>query len=288
MAASSRQRAYAGITAQLAGVSIAVDLVPVRNPGVNDRLSTRRLCGKCPTPHTLSQFYRGDCGAEYTDGELNAIGRRAVEADTDSGTTLVELDADELAAAVASSVDDATIQLEVRARDDVEASMLPDGSLYRMRPKKKKGETSLKTYALLRDLATNAKHALIGRAVVHGDEKLYRLIVWHGMIVMQGMIRPDDVAEFEDVPETEYDGAELVAALELLKRLSKPVADGDFHDERADRLQVLVAHRLADPGKVKPLPAGATAPANDGGSDLLAALEASVAVVQNGEAASAA
>lgn len=278
-ATPARQRALTGIKVKFRGhLNVDVDAVPARKPSLEKRTDLRRLCPTCDTPHTLGQQYAGECGEAFTDAQLNEAKRKARELDDG---TLIELTADEQEAALKSRLaDENVLSLEVWALGDLADCTLPDGTLYRLRPKSKKGATPAADYELLRALAQNAKYVLGGRCNLKGSEKLFRLAVWHGMVVMQGLVRPDEIADFEEIPEADVDADTFAAAIVDMQTSVRPIDPERYHDDRGDRIDAIVTAKQAG--------TPAELPAAEEGESLADLLEQSLSQVRDRDAAPAA
>lgn len=263
------QRAYAGFTVQIGMIAMPVDAVPVRVPNVGESTSLKSLCMECEKPHLLSQKYVSEvCKAPpRREGELT---RKARQLDDD---TLVELTAEEIEY-LASGLADNELKLRVVPAMEMLGQTLPDGTAYRLRPKKK--GTPVDVYAFMRALARNVNYALVGRMKLKGHEKLFRLTVWRGQLLLQGFINPEDIAEGELI-DADVDEATLAMGQRLLAELADSIDEEEFRDHRKDRLAAIVASKQDQGATVLALPTPAE-PETTG--SLLGALEASLAAVK--------
>ncbi|MFJ1643972.1 Ku protein [Streptomyces sp. NPDC088258] len=141
------------------------------------------------------------------------------------------------------------------------------------------GVPAAKPYTLLREALKRGEKVAIAKFALRGRERLGMLRVVDDVIVMHGLLWPDEIRAPEGVaPETDVTvrDAELDLADALMDTLGSVDLDS-LHDDYREAVEVLIA------AKSEGEPAPRRAPADDGGGkviDLMAALENSVRAAQ--------
>lgn len=269
------QRAYiTDVKVQLLGglMTISVDVFSVKSPkGKKSGASFVSACPTCPTPTPVTQF--SDCTAStehshFTSKDL----AKAIQLEDGS----LEWVSEEEQAVVKEleEFDPKQIAFDIVPAADVEFHMRPADLAYRIRPHSK-GDAA--PYLVLRDYLRKTKHALVGALRLKAGDpvRFYRAEVWHDQIVLQSLVRPDDLA-----PADEITGAYKEGLLEALgKNLDKLAVDFDpatYRNVSRERIAELAARKAENPGSERPDNVTPIRPAAvvDDGSDLLAALSA--------------
>ncbi|MFF5564702.1 Ku protein [Streptomyces sp. NPDC012623] len=141
------------------------------------------------------------------------------------------------------------------------------------------GVPAAKPYTLLREALKRGEKVAIAKFALRGRERLGMLRVVDDVIVMHGLLWPDEIRAPEGVaPETDVTvrDAELDLADALMDTLGSVDLDS-LHDDYREAVEELIA------AKSEGEPAPRRAPADDGGGkviDLMAALENSVRAAQ--------
>ncbi|MEV7421595.1 Ku protein [Streptomyces sp. NPDC091212] len=141
------------------------------------------------------------------------------------------------------------------------------------------GVPAAKPYTLLREALKRGKQVAIAKFALRGRERLGMLRVVDDVIVMHGLLWPDEIRAPEGVaPETDVRvrDAELDLADALMDTLGSVDLDS-LHDDYREAVEELIA------SKAEGAPAPPRAPAAAGGGkviDLMAALENSVRAAQ--------
>ncbi len=262
--ALTRQRAVAsGIQIQLGLLTLVVDAIPVRRPGLSKTGFSRR-CPECAVPARVTQVY--SCADQHGPFKESELGRgRDVDGE------FVAVSEEEYEEAMGTGIAKGEWPLSVFPADQVTSVTLPDESAYRLRPGK---GTSNKLYGILLGIASDARYALVGELAVKGAAKPYRLTVWGEMLIAQSIIRPDDLTVPEGTNAEEPDAkiAEMAKAL-LEGELTDFDAD-TFRSQRAERLAALDEAKRSGDGVVVPMVAKVAA---TGEADVLSLLQASLA-----------
>lgn len=262
------------------GMSMQVDLVPVRKPGL-DKTGFVIICPACETgrdadtePTLVSQQYT--CGEQHGPYTLDELPLRAKEVDG----KLVPITEEERENSTLPVLDPGRITFRVYPRADVARHTRVDDVAYRLRPcwdaKKKTSKTDLTKYAVIRSLAASDKYALVGELVMRGKQRPYLLEVWHDQLVMQSLVRPDHLADTETI-EQDVDPAVVEKAHELAEALVQPFDVDEFRDLRAEAIARLVEAKAADPNATAPVAVDTSVAEQQATNDLLALLTASVA-----------
>lgn len=246
-------------------INATADLVPVRRSSKADDFIT--LCPDCTEPHQLGTRYV--CEVEghgpYARNEVR-VGKQLPD------KRVVRVTDDEVAGAKGITIDKGAISLAAYNAKGVEAFTRPGEAAFRLRPKK-----ASEVYDLLREIAADRNIALVGELAT-GDttQKLYRVELWNGQLVLQELLRPDDVAPADEISHaTTGNPRALELARELLQTSVQDFDPVAHRNLTRERLEALTAAKANDPDATVPVtPAAApVVPA----TDLVALLEASLA-----------
>lgn len=168
------------------------------------------------------------------------------------------------------------IALSVFPAEQIEAMCRPGDTAYRLRPMKK-GGTHLGLYAFLRQVTASGKYAMVGEMNLRGGQKMYRLEVWSGQLVLQSLVRPEDIADVDDV-DGEVDEKELTMGFKLLDAVCEEFDPAAFADRRQARIAAAVEAAAASP-QTGDAPAEAPVVAPAATDEVLAMLEATLASI---------
>ncbi len=254
------------VTFSLGLLQMKADLYPAR---VSAGKSFSMLCRDCETPTKVTQSYNCDQGhGPFVTGDLD---RRYKEVDGN----IVEVSAEEIKAAKGDTgIPDKSFDITVYDADDVEEYTVSDSGVYRVKPRNGATAAELKVYRMFLEAAANRDIALIAEFLVSKAPKMGRLGVFKGQLVINTLIRPDDIAEVDTIENhepTEKERALFSALLEASKAQFDPAT---YANVTKERLAALVAARAADPDAVVTMASPIERPAAD---DLEAALEAMLA-----------
>lgn len=257
--AEARQKTYAsGISLNLGMFSLMVDAVPVRKTNSTKAVQMKSVCPSCTDPTTVTQQYVCENGhGPFTSGQL----AKAKEVDG----ALVAISATE-AEAIKGTEREGEFNLQVCPADELEAATRPSEAAYRLRLGKKGVQAD--RYALLVDLVSDPATAIYGLCKLNGRSTMtpYRLLKWKGQLVMQSLIRPEDLGEIDEaVPGCDPKFLEMGKA--LLEASRAPFDPESLKDARVDRIEQVVSGKQ---GVAVLVPAAAPA------DDLMSLLEASL------------
>jgi non-homologous end joining protein Ku len=279
--AAPRQRAYASdVSLSFFGVmNIIVDLVPAKKSGA---VSFTIICPDCDEAHRLDQRYICGTDASHGDGidpNLPGYASGTSGRGKEVNGTLVRVDEEEISAIKDGQLPLNDLQVTVYPADDVERLTRPNGTAYRLRPK-----GTLPIYKMLVDLTADRSKAFIGEMNVRGQDKLFRIESWNGVLTVTELARPSEVVEAEHVDAT-YEGKLLAMATQLADVQTEDFDPAKFANKVKERAAAWEAQKVAEglapdakPGKPKKVKE-ATATI-----DLMAALEASLAKAQAAKA----
>jgi DNA end-binding protein Ku len=148
-------------------------------------------------------------------------------------------------------------------------------------------EESAKTYELLRDAMADANRAAIGTLVMRGKEYLTAIRADGKLLVLQTMFFADEVRdpadEIDPMPGTsKAKPAEMSMALQLIGSMEATWKPAKYRDTYTDRVKALIDEKKAG----KEVTTAEPAPKATNVTDLMEALQRSVAAAKKGRAAS--
>jgi non-homologous end joining protein Ku len=265
-----RQKPSGTLTFQLGLFSLTAEAVPVRVTSVRPA-ALKQICPDClPTPVAPKQIYRCDAGHEHPSAEL----AKARPEGTGKAQKLIPLTQAEVDAIKAPGPDyvEGVMEIQVCDAAELDAATLPDDAAYRVRPDAK----SVKNYALLMDMCGDASTALYGVVKVGSSApKPYRLRVWEGQLTMQSLIRPENIADRDNIEQPEANDKLRNMAAMLVEQVKAPFDAKLLADSRVERLAAILAAKETGASAVE---APLAAPSTD--NDLMAMLEASLAAAK--------
>lgn len=243
-------------------ISFQADLMPLTESTVKE-ISFKLVCPDCAEPTKLDQKYL--CPAGHGPFSTSDAAR-AKEVQKDR---LVHVTAEEIKAVKEPTLPAKEMTVSVFPAAQVDDATRPSGLAYRVR-----AEKNLPVVSMIADLVTGGDFALIGELTLgRSGQKLYRLSTWKGELVLEELARPDEVIEFA-ATTVPYDAKLLDQAKQLASLQAGDFDPVQFRDQARERAHALDEAKLA--GAPAPKPAAAL-PAKEGTTDLLAALEASIA-----------
>lgn len=258
--ADARQRTFASsLKFRMGLVSLEADAVPIKRTNSSKDVSFVNVCPDCGVSLKGGQrFVCENSHGPFLPSEL----KKARE--TDEG--LVPMTAEDIAA-VAGNFVEGVMEMSVCPRSELDENTRPGETAYRLRPGKK-GDPS--GYAILREMARHPDLALMGVMKLNGQMSPtpYALQVWGDQVVLQSLIRPQDLAERDEIDATP-DERLVGMAMELMQTNNKAFDASALADERISRLATV----LATKGGTQPTEATVVPMKKD---DLFAALAASL------------
>jgi DNA end-binding protein Ku len=220
------------------------------------RIRYKRFCTVCETEVEYADIVKGH---ETDDGQL---------------ITLTE---DDLTALPVNTSREIEV-VEFVPADQVDPLVLDKA--YYLEPETR----AAKPYALLREALRETDRMAVVKLTLRQKESLAVLRVRDQVIVLQTLLWPDEVREpdFEilDAGAPELRPQEMQMAASLIDSLSADFDPGQYTDGYREAVAEMIEHKRKT-GESQPTPVAAPGPADgDSMSDLLAALEASVAAAK--------
>jgi DNA end-binding protein Ku len=140
-------------------------------------------------------------------------------------------------------------------------------------------------YALLRDAMARSNRAGIATFVMRGKEYLTAIRADEGVLALETLFFADEIrdpADLDDLPgKSQAKGKELEMATSLIESMSGPWRPEDFRDTYTERVEKLIE----DKRRGREIVTESEPPEPTAMSDLIAALEASVAEARGGRKA---
>lgn len=268
-------RTYAkDVTISLALATTVGDLIPLKRPAdTATKLTT--LCPVCKAS-PAKQFYLGECGHTPDDGSVGFKTGQCAKGQK-VGSAFVEVTADEVKAAKAAEGSESKVlELNVHPAAEVEAQTWPSGATYWFQPSGRSDFYDV----LAAKLASSPTVAFTGKIVLSGNEKLVRLVPHNGGIVVQELVRPNELNEFSASPEPKD---KYVAMIDQLTEALVDNFDADAYVSNVgDKMRAIVAAKTGDVEFTEVVTT--TAPAEPA-DDLAVALEAALAAALAAKAA---
>jgi len=235
MILTEQANSNSGITFTLGLVSASFDLATIRKPNATTATAgNKEVCATCDTPTLVkkqSVCPEGHVGtprkARPVNGQLVFVSKEEIQQVKDSGLPEKLLD------------------LRVCPTTELEAATRPDAAQYRVRLPKGKG-VDPRMYTLFMRLASSPGLALYGMAKLSGTStpRPYRLMVWNGQLILQGLIPPHEIAPMdEEIPDACAEKL-VEMGIEFVSRSAQPFDAGALTDERTGALDALLAAKL--------------------------------------------
>jgi hypothetical protein len=166
---------------------------------------------------------------------------------------LVPFTVEELAA-VADEMPVGIFEMNVCERAELEEHTRRADNAYRLRLPTKSGtkKLSAKTlemlagqYNIFRVMASHPELALYGMAKIGGNIATsgYTLDLWGDQLILQSLVRPQDLAERDELPSVPTSGKLASMATELMETMLAPLDIGVFDDTRKSKLDTILASK---------------------------------------------
>ncbi len=238
-------------------------LKPLRTSEAAD--SFCMLCPQCEDPTHVHQLYACDNG--HKDMPPDTITSRGAEV----GDVLVSLTGEEVTAArkVASNN---TMELSVHPAREVEKNVLPTGIAYAFVPTAAVDPF----YGVFAELARSKSVALVGKLVVRGKVKRFRLVPEPFGLALIELCAPEEVYAYEKMGTTP-NPAHMKLARQLAAAARRPFDPEEYRDQTADRVAAIIEAKL-NGETISPVVAITVTAEPE--IDIIAALEASLAAVR--------
>lgn len=185
--------------------------------------------------HGASQHYVCD-----QHGDVGTVGDMAHRKEVSKGNFILVTE-DEVAAAKRVDLDKGVLSLAVHPISDVEKFTFPYGSAYVFVPSARDPLHGV-LLAILSD--PDCEYALMGEMTgVRGGVKLVRLEAWHGNLVIQELLRPEDTNEF-DATAPATDPKHVSMALNLVATMAEDFDPETYKNRTRERVKALVEAKL--------------------------------------------
>jgi hypothetical protein len=259
----ARQRTYRSniMFSLLGAVTFSADIVGVTKAGISSQSDLKTICTECDSPLTRSM----NCAAHGAIAEP----RRAREVD-DVLVPLTDAQVDFIAG---TNLPTGVVNIIHVEPAELAAAVRPGESAYRVRPAQNKKKQDIPTpgLALLTDMVSAGRFTFIAEVKLGAREReiLVQLEVWNDQLILQELIRPEDLADADKVTPVEYDLTALDMLAELLEHRVETFDPTSVANPKAARMAALESTELFS------VPATVTAVVAPS-ADLLGALAASL------------
>ena len=242
-------------------INFQADLMPLTESIVKDT-AFKLICPTCPDPIKPEQQYACPSGhGPFKTGDLD----RAREVGKDN---LVRVTEDEVKSVKEPTLPPKQMVISVFSAVEVEEATRPNGAAYRLR-----ADNAKETTSLVADLLLDGKYAFVGEANIgRSGQKLYRLSVWKGDLVLEELARPEEVVAFTPA-HVSYDARLLDMARTFCATQAEAFDPAAYKNLVRERAKALDAAKASG----QPTPVTPATPASTPTDDLLALLEASIA-----------
>lgn len=255
-----------GVVLRLDSITTRGNAAPLRS---SDDSSFVILCPECALPHTIKQLLRCDEGHVNDPGDCTGRGK-VIDG------VLYALNEDEVKSAKTPTIPPKVMDLRIHPLDQVQRFTRETGFAYSFLSESPQDPF----YGMLCELADSLRIALIGRIVLRGKEKLYRVVKEHHGLTLVALCWPDDLYASVDPVEHTFTPQQMARAEELVKAMMTDFLPEEYTDGTADRVAAIIESKATGTPIATITPAAPAQPQ----IDILAALEASLAAVK-GEAA---
>lgn len=246
MILSEQPNSNTGVTMSLGLMSATFDLATIRKPNAGTATSgNKEVCGTCETPTPVKKQAVCEHGHVGPPRKARPVGDQ-----------LVFVTKEEIQQVKDAGSPEKLLELHVCPAAELEAATRPDAAQYRVRLPKAKGSDP-RFYALFLRLAASPGLALYGIARLSGTStpRPYRLQVWNGQLILQGLIPPHEVAAMDEEIPSECADNLVQMGVEFMTRIARPFESSLLVDQREGMLDSLVAAKLgATPVPVVPVP----------------------------------
>lgn len=204
------------------------------------------VCPTCPTTTPLSHRLVCDADASHGQFHYDEVPKKVVALDA----TLVDTSEEQVEELKRPSVPPKMLDLGVFWADQVENQTEPAGNVFRVRAP----EEPDMALALIRLLAENPRHALLGEFTLKGRTGFYRLVAREGTLVLAELNRPELVQPFQSFPEVEVPEVMAAHAARMIEELVGDFDPLQYLNERTERLMSLKAEIGDAPAEMPEVP----------------------------------
>lgn len=260
-------RAYvSSFTLSLGLLNVTGKLFPVVISNRTRVNAFKRVLPNTETPRPVKQVYiDAEEDTERFSGDLYTPGELVMAKELDDGT-LAFVDEAEIEAARTSDLPLNVAEVSVHPARDVDGRIWsdPSGGAYVFQP-----ATTNDHYAALVEAVGSDEHVFLGVANIRNSESFFRLRAWNGHLVVEKILWPAEVNEYEPVEVTT--NSKLGAAItEMVRGLEEDFNPEDYTSTTREKLTALTAS-LGEGTAPVVKPKAATSEETGG---LLAAIEA--------------
>lgn len=262
----STPRAYVGaFTISLGLIQVTGKLLPVVIPNRRRANSFKRVLPDRKTPTPVSQVY---IAHDETPEEFSALylpGELLLAKELEDGS-LEFVEEEKVEEARTSDLPLNLAEVQVFRASDVDGRIWTDpaGGAYVFAP-----QASNDHYSALVEAIGSGEHVFLGQANIRNTESFFRLRTWAGHLVVEKILWPEEVNEFEPVGVTS--SSKLTNAItEMVRGLEDEFDPDQFTSSTKAKLEEL-AERLGHDGEKIPKPKKAD---KSESVDLLAQIEA--------------
>lgn len=259
-------RAYVGaFTLSLGLLNVTGKLFPVVISNRTRVNAFKRVCPDREVPVPVAQRYIATDEADTDNPTIYAPAELRMAKELDDGT-LAFVDEAEIEAARTSDLPLNVAEVSVHPARDVDGRIWsdPNGGAYVFQP-----TTTNEHYAALVEAVGSDEHVFLGVANIRNTESFFRLRAWNGHLVVEKILWPEEVNEYEPVEVTT--NSKLAAAItEMVRGLEEDFDPESYTSTTREKLTALTASLTGDE---KPT-VGTPKPKVEESGGLLAAIEA--------------
>lgn len=253
-------------------MTLIVDAYTVKRSDAGTTISATMVCPSCEVPTKLRQEYTCDEHGSFANADM----ARAI----DVNGALTKVDAETLAAAKAEGLlPDKRGEVKWFPAEAVTSQTRPGANVYRLGPApqgtktKRVPEEQATLYSLFADaIEANPDKVAAFEMTLRGIQRMFRLDVWNGDLILQELLRPGEFNDFDSPERVGYDNRLLATVNDLAEATVEefvPNQYENFYRERADALALQVGS-----GETPTVAPAAAVTTPD--EDLLSALTASI------------
>lgn len=250
----TRQKSQGTATLTFGLVSLPLDVVGMKRPGLSDETGFKQVCPTCLTVHVEDEDGNPTDAVLVTpvkqvnicpvDPKHGPFGRNEVAKARLLGEALYPVSPEQVAYVEEGNCPDGELDLHRVPRADLDAATYPSGYVYRLRPKKDAASTLGLIFKSVMAIADDPDTALLGQVKLRGLTRLYRFSTWQGQLLIQELIRPDQISvtldDHSGIPVDERIAGQLEMVL-----TPEPFDPEAWHDEKAARTAELDEKLLA-------------------------------------------
>jgi len=253
------------LTLRIGPIQTSGALTGVRKSKTKYKKSTFKYV--TPEGEAVQQRYVDKAGTQFT---VDQLGKATAVIDDEGNEILVPVAADAIAKAKESSLPKNVVNMTVHPATQVDRLLYQsDTNGYVFTPDDS-DPANVNWHDLLLRLLADRNKAFISKANVRGNEGLYRISTWNGRIVLQRVLYPAEVNEYDDVTPNPV-AHETVEKFEAWVENQSAAFDPDDYEDNVTANLAAMSEAFAS-GEAEYNPAPVAVETVE--VDLLAALEA--------------